>query len=369
MSTERDGVGRGLAPDEMPLPRWGHRYHLGHGRDGRRGSGTQHSTRARRTGSVSGVAKASPGPPFSHTALLYADDDEFLAGTIPFVTHGLERGEAVLVVVPKVRIDQLRSHFDRANAGLLSFAPMEDVGRNPAWIIPAWADFLNTQTQAGRSARGIGEPIWPGRSDDELVECQRHEALLNLAFADTAGFKLLCPYQTTMLDPSVVEDAQHHHPDITHQGCRAASDRFQREVPSYMDDAGSPLSRLPPTARLLAFDADSLPTVRHLTAATAATAGVTPLEIEDLLVAVGEAASNSIEHGGGSGRMALWDDGTTFLCEIRDQGRITDPLAGRVRPNLDQSGGRGLWLMNQLCDLVQVRAVDGGQVVRLHLRI
>jgi MEDS: MEthanogen/methylotroph, DcmR Sensory domain len=42
--------------------------------------------------------------------------------------------------------------------------------------------------------RGIGEPLFATRSADELVECQRHEALLNLAFQDAPGFWLLCPY-------------------------------------------------------------------------------------------------------------------------------------------------------------------------------
>jgi prepilin-type processing-associated H-X9-DG protein len=32
--------------------------------------------------------------------------------------------------------------------------------------------------------RGAGEPIWPERRPAELVECQRHESLLNVAFAD-----------------------------------------------------------------------------------------------------------------------------------------------------------------------------------------
>jgi hypothetical protein len=41
---------------------------------------------------------------------------------------------------------------------------------------------------------------------------------------------------------------------------------------------------------------------------------------------------------------------------------------GRLRPPVDSAGGRGLWLANQLCDLVQVRALDEGNVVRLYVR-
>ena len=42
-------------------------------------------------------------------------------------------------------------------------------------------------------------------------------------------------------------------------------------------------------------------------------------------------------------------------------------MAGRLRPVLDEPGGRGLWLANQLCDLVQVRTFENGNVVRIHM--
>ena len=43
---------------------------------------------------------------FRHDALFYSDDDEFLAGTLPFVLNGVDSGEAVLVVVPEPRLTQ-----------------------------------------------------------------------------------------------------------------------------------------------------------------------------------------------------------------------------------------------------------------------
>lgn len=61
---------------------------------------------------------------------------------------------------------------------------MEELGRNPARIIAAWRDYIGDQAR-GQRVRGIGEPIWPGRRSAVLVESQHHEALLDLAFADT----------------------------------------------------------------------------------------------------------------------------------------------------------------------------------------
>jgi hypothetical protein len=56
------------------------------------------------------------------------------------------------------------------------------------------------------------------------------------------------------------------------------------------------------------------------------------------------------------------------VCEVTDPGHITGPLLlGREHPTLDRPGGRGLWLVNQLCDLVQIRTSPAGTTVRLHM--
>ncbi|HEX6601792.1 MAG TPA: ATP-binding protein, partial [Solirubrobacterales bacterium] len=62
-------------------------------------------------------------------------------------------------------------------------------------------------------------------------------------------------------------------------------------------------------------------------------------------------------------------EGDELVCEIHDFGLIEDPLIGRERPPADQIGGRGLWIVNQLCDLVQVRSGEKGTFVRLRMSI
>jgi hypothetical protein len=56
------------------------------------------------------------------------------------------------------------------------------------------------------------------------------------------------------------------------------------------------------------------------------------------------------------------------LTLIRDGGRFDKPLADRQRPSRNIAGPRGLWVANQLCDLVQIRTLPEGTVVRLHKR-
>ena len=96
--------------------------------------------------------------------------------------------------------------------------------------------------------------------------------------------------------------------------------------------------------------------------------GLGTAQAHDLALAVNEVATNSIRHGGGSGILRFWTEGSTAICEIADAGRIEDPLVGRGRPAPDLGSGYGLWLATQVCDLVQIRTFRGGSVVRLHVR-
>jgi anti-sigma regulatory factor (Ser/Thr protein kinase) len=89
----------------------------------------------------------------------------------------------------------------------------------------------------------------------------------------------------------------------------------------------------------------------------------------DLILAVNEAVTNAFVHGGNEGELRIWRDDREPVCEIIDNGTFHEPLAGRRRPEPDWPSGRGVWLMNQLCDLVELRPADTGTVVRLHVEL
>ncbi len=304
---------------------------------------------------------------FRHEALFYADEDEFLAGTVPFLRDGLWAAEPLLVAVGEGKTAALKRELgDDADA--IEFVDMEALGRNPARIIPAWERFVAGRETKGRPVRGIGEPIWPGRSEAEVVECHHHEALLNLAFADTPAFWLLCPYDTTGLDAAVVAQAQCTHPIVSQGSASRPSDRYISErVPSPFE------GELPPPAsapQKLAFGRDQLSRARSFVAELARVAGLSADRTSDLVLAVSEVATNSVCHGGGGGTLRVWTDDQSLYCEIRDDGAFAaGPLAGRVRPAPAQMNGRGLWLVNHLCDLVQIRTGPHGNVVRMHMAL
>jgi len=303
---------------------------------------------------------------FRHEALLYSGIDEFLAGTLAFIREGIAASEPVLVVVGAPKIAALKARLG-ADAGPVEFKNMAEVGANPARIIPAWHEFVESQAATDRPFRGIGEPIYPERSAAELIECQRHEALLNLAFDDGPAWRLLCPYDTTALVPDVVEEAHRSHPYVAYDHTYIASGLYA-EAAIARAPFTAPLPEPPDLRATLVFDGMGLRPVRRLVSTEAARAGFTSAPIADLVMAVDEVATNSIQHGGGAGTLRIWRDRDVLVCEIRDRGHFDDPLADRRRPAPGQDGGRGLWLANQLCDLVQVRSFTTATTVRLHMR-
>jgi len=302
---------------------------------------------------------------FRHEALLYVGWQEFIAATVPFIRDGVKAGEPVLVVESEEKIEMLRVALG-AEAGEVLFADMAQVGANPARIIPAWREFVARHAAPGRRMRGIGEPIWKERSSDELVECQRHESLLNVAFGGGEPWWLLCPYDVQKLDEAVITEAKRSHEFVTDRGTARRSDAFRG-----LEASGAPFDvQLPQpenAASRLVFSAADLDSVRALVAQEARTAGLKASRAAELVIAVNEVATNSIRHGGGRGTLRIWNDDSALVCEIRDHGRFDKPLADRERPSTDSASPRGLWLANHLCDLVQIRTLAVGTVVRLRM--
>jgi anti-sigma regulatory factor (Ser/Thr protein kinase) len=305
--------------------------------------------------------------PFWHEALFYAGEDEFLAGTLPFIRAGAEAGEPMLVAVPRPRMRALQRELDGEAEGV-HFADMEELGRNPARIVPAWRDFLRERGGDGQPVRGIGEPIWAGRSPAELVECQQHEVLLNLAFADASAFWLLCPYDSQALDERVLHEARRSHPLLAHNDVRWESDAYVAPELAAAPFDGE-LPRPAGRPREMPFDREDLAALRQFVSGHAAGAGLDEKRTADLVLATSELATNSVLHAGGAGRLRMWREGETVMCEVLDEGQFDDPLLGRERPGHGQVNGRGLWMVNQLCDLVQMRSHHGGNVVRLHMSL
>jgi anti-sigma regulatory factor (Ser/Thr protein kinase) len=241
---------------------------------------------------------------------------------------------------------------------------MTTLGRNPARIIPAVLAFA--AQYRGREVTCVSEPVWPGRSVAERQEAARHEALVNLAFREIPA-TILCPYDTTALSRSVIADAAATHPVVMSGGKERASASYQEPAapPAHCDRMLAP----PPSrSGELHYDSDLRP-VRSFVASAAQRAGLSASRTADLVLAISELAANTLRHTGAGGTLHVWRSAGVLICQVRDTGQITDPLAGRRSQPAEGAGGKGLWLVNQVCDLVQARTRQGDTTIRLHMRL
>jgi anti-sigma regulatory factor (Ser/Thr protein kinase) len=292
---------------------------------------------------------------YVHEAAPYRGFDDFVAQSSAFVADGLRTREAVLVAVTLDKAEALGAALGSARE-CVTFLDMADVGRNPARLIPAWQSFVDAH--AGTPLRGIGEPIWAQRTAPEIAEAQLHEALLSAAFNPETPLRLRCPYDTSTLDDAVLDAMRtsHSHPNEANHDDGSA--RFR-----------APLPPAPDAAQIMEFYHADLGAVRAFVCGLVTEYGLEPERLAELVVAVNEATTNSVRHGGGSGRLAVWCDDQHAVCEVRDAGRIASAMVGRIAPPVNRTGGRGLWLANQLCDLVQVRSGATGTAVRMYMRL
>ncbi|MFH8529484.1 anti-sigma factor RsbA family regulatory protein [Streptomyces tendae] len=309
------------------------------------------------------MSTATADAAFTHPALFYRSEAEYTDRTVAFVLEGLAAGEPVAVAVPGPNLELVRAGLG-TDARDVTFLDMTEAGRNPGRIIPGvLRAFADAHAPGGVRVRIIGEPVWAGRSAAEYPACAQHEALINAAFAGRAA-TILCPYDETRLTADVLADALVTHPTVVTAGGERVSEEYDwRAVVARYNEPLTPA----PDADVLVFGPGELPEARRFAVDRAASYGLTGRRLQDAELAVSELTTNSVVHGGGSGTVAVWSEAGQVVCEVRDAGRLTDPLAGRRPPEHGQIGGRGLLLVHYIADLVRIHTADEGTAVRFYL--
>lgn len=279
------------------------------------------------------------------------DEADFSEQAQRFVEEGVRRGRVVLVAVTAEHRATLARSLSQPR--LVRVADIGELGRNPSRIIPAIIEFVEeagfTQEVSGGPCQVLVEPLWPGQSRAEIEEVARHEALV-----DTA----LCRHPVAVLSLALARFG-------TDPLARSGTEAAEGDVEGILSADRWPLEQAPTRGERLRFD--DLGVVREHVQGYGEWAGMEPQRVDDLVLAVNELASNSLRYGGGGGSLHLWTDDGAIVCEVEDVGVITDPLAGRRPPGPDLEAP-GLWLVNQLCDLVQIRSGPEGTRIRIRVR-
>jgi anti-sigma regulatory factor (Ser/Thr protein kinase) len=295
---------------------------------------------------------------FAHPALFYSDEESYIDGTVPFVVEGLANAEPVAVAVPSRNLELLKEALS-GFSHLVTFIDMADTGRNPGRIIPELRAFADRHREA---VRIISEPVWDMRTDVEYPACALHEALVNYAFSGR-DLSILCPYDISALSHDVLADAEKTHPIVIDASGHRPSDHFH---PARVVVAAHSLPLATPAdAASTLVGAGAMAAVRTFAREQATKFGLARDRVDDFALAVTELATNSVRHGGGESTVRVWRESESIVCQVNDNGHITDVLAGRTPVHANDPGGRGLLLVNRLADLVRTQTTSSGTAIQV----
>ncbi|MEU1280470.1 sensor histidine kinase [Streptomyces sp. NPDC005805] len=313
-------------------------------------------------GHGAGAAREAPAV-VRHELYPYAGDDAFLSATLRFIGDAVDGDEAVVVAVPPGKAALLRPEVPPGRP--VRFVDPATYGGNPGRLIAAWQSWVDEYVRAGRPVRTISETDWAhARTPADVAELRYHEWLLNKVLAQTPAWSMLCPFDTTGTGPDALRALGRCHPLVLREGRSEASADWSDEAGYTFED----LSRPCEPHEELPYARGDLAAVRDRITHCATAQGMKGRRLRELHVAATEVATNTIRHGGGHGTLRIWTEGDALVCEFEDAGYIKDPLAGRIRPANGQLGGRGLWLVHQFCDLVEIRSTpEAGTRIRLHM--
>jgi len=278
-----------------------------------------------------------------------------------FLQEAAAAGEPVLFALPGRHLDQVRGMLD----GATSDARLEDaeqVGRNPSRLLEMIEEWVASHDG---HARVVTEVVWPGRSHAEAIEAMRHEALVNHALAGS-GATILSPFDAEHLDADILSGIEMTHPTVVEDGRRRAGASYTDPLSTAigelwpLDDPTTPVSEHPLNGSLLEL--------RRAIAEDPALDSLSDERRADLVFAINEATSNAVRHGDGTCMTRIWHDGDAVVTEVSTPSAIEDVLVGRRRPAADALEGRGLWLINQVCDLVELRSGASGMTLRMHVK-
>jgi anti-sigma regulatory factor (Ser/Thr protein kinase) len=297
----------------------------------------------------------------THDAMLYGSDDEFVSALVPYVREGLEHDEALVAAVTPANIAVLRDALG-TDAAAVTFIDRNEWYRRPATTVAGWQRLLTDALARGhKSMRLIGEVAFGARRDHPTWT--RYEAALNDVFAQAPAW-IVCPYDTRTLPPALLDDARRTHPATFHP--RRCPSEHYLEPEQFLRSVAEPMPPITGPPALSLDVAEGVAAARHAVSALLAAAGWAGLDRgDDLILAMCEIVTNSVRHGRGRRELRVWAHGGTVTCEVTDEGNgVADPLIGYRPPAQDVTGGRGLWIAQQLCDALTVVRRDATTVVR-----
>jgi serine/threonine-protein kinase RsbW len=115
----------------------------------------------------------------------------------------------------------------------------------------------------------------------------------------------------------------------------------------------------------LAFDSGALYILRAEVLALAGQAGLSDDRAGDVALAVHELAANVVCHGGGKGRLRVWQLAGALHCQVDDGDLIASADPAALLDPFPELAGHGLWVVRRVAN--QMQALSGPRGTRVTL--
>ncbi|MFC6824346.1 MEDS domain-containing protein [Halopelagius fulvigenes] len=165
-----------------------------------------------------------------HFAHVYETPEEKFTAAVPFVRHGLDRGERILYVIDESTEREVKAALreggidvDAAvDSGALSFPTVEETYlRNGAFdvdeMIEFYADTVDEATEEYAALRIVAEMTWIPASDTSIERFMEYEQKINELFAETESLAI-CQYDRDRFSPEAIRDVVRCHPHLIYDG-------------------------------------------------------------------------------------------------------------------------------------------------------
>jgi anti-sigma regulatory factor (Ser/Thr protein kinase) len=275
---------------------------------------------------------------YFHDSAFYSSDDELLDLVMPFLTDGVKAGEPTLVAFGETNERLVRSELDDTTG--ITFLPGAGQYANPARTIKSYREMLAQHVAEGaEQIRIVGDVPHPGVGVPWDWWC-RYETAVNEAYQEFPVWGL-CPYDTRITPPDVLDDVVRTHPFID-QTPNPGYGKGTRETtrPAFGPPDYELIDPTPSDARIVTLEAAG---------------AVAPDRVDDLVFAASEAVTNAICHGLPPTRLRLWVNGPQVVVAVTDQGEGPRTALAGLMPMVDtKSAGLGLYITHLTCDYVSL---------------
>jgi AcrR family transcriptional regulator len=274
-------------------------------------------------------------PGLVHEALVYASDEEFLARVVPFIQDGFAADEPVVVLLAPRKVALLQEALG-GDAQRVSYPDASAHYRRPAHAIAEYRRHLDDLlSRPGVELVRVVAEIPFGPSPDGHADWMQYESVVNQAFASYPAW-VICGYDTREVPERVVADAVHAHPFVSNGDQRDANaghvesddlDEWQTR-----GETDGTESLRDPLARLIVTEERGLDDLRRVIAGAARAAGLAPLTVDDVTVAVGELVRDALRHGDGEAIVEVTRDGARLRCAVTERDANSTTLGDRIGP-------------------------------------